>query len=703
MKVRNGWIAAFLPVLLSAGQWLFAQEPPKPAVITTPPLEEKIEELSGTTDSELDYSDLVEELSQYITTPVNINKASERQLAQLQLNDLQIRNLTGYIQKYGALASIYELNMIEGFDSLLVSNLSPFITFGLQSPGRPVNLKNLSRYGKHQLLMRYQQITETQKGYTPISDSALEVNPNARYLGGPQKLYVRYGYNYYNKVRFGITMEKDPGETFFPKSDTLRKGFDFYSIHFFYAGDKFLRFLAIGDYHLQFGQGLTMCSSMAFGKSSGAISNRRIAGQVKANTGANENLFMRGAAVTITPIHNTDLTLFFSSKRSDANVESGDSLSSEDFYISSLQETGYHRTPNELQGRDAVKETVYGGNLQTRVRMFRLGATVLRTQLSNPLQRTEALYNKFDFSGKSLTNLGFDYAVLFKGLTLFGEFAGSDNGGKAMLAGATATPDPRLALSVIYRNYSKDYQNLFSNAFAEGSRNANEKGLYTGILIQIARRVSLAAYADHFSFPWLKYRVDAPSGGREYLAQLNWTPSGRTELQFRFRFKQKQINPAGSTAYTDFPAEETRKTYRINLSYKATASITLKTRVETLFWQMPGFDNKTGYLVFQDLIYNQPQKPWLVNTRFALFDTDTYDQRLYAYESDVLYAFSIPSYYYKGSRFYLMGKYSIGRRLDIWLRYAATLYTNKQVIGSGLDEIDGNKKTEVKLQLRLRL
>ena len=118
---------------------------------------------------------------------------------------------------------------------------------------------------------------------------------------------------------------------------------------------------------------------------------------------------------------------------------------------------------------------------------------------------------------------------------------------------------------------------------------------------------------------------------------------------------------------------------------------------------MPGFDRRKGYLVYQDFIYNKHEKPWLLNARYALFDTDTYNERLYAYESDVLYAFSIPAYYYKGSRFYLMGKYSFGRRLDLWIRYSLTYYANKTTIGSGLDQIDGNSKSDVKVQIRLRL
>ncbi|PKP01031.1 MAG: hypothetical protein CVU14_06095 [Bacteroidetes bacterium HGW-Bacteroidetes-9] len=693
----------FLFFLISNAGLLSAQEEPAaPVSGNTEPLEEKIEELSGKADAELDYSDLVDELLQYINNPININKASEREMAQLQLNDLQINNLTAYIQKFGELTSLYELNLVEGFDSTLITSLAPFISFDLQPYGTKMNLKNLSRYGKNQIITRYQQVLEQQAGYKPIDDSSYQAKPNSRYLGNAGKLYVRYGYNFYNKLRFGITMEKDAGETFLPKNDTLKKGFDFYSLHFYYAGTKFLKHLAIGDYHLQFGQGLTMQTSMAFGKSPNAVANRRINKQIKPNTGANENLFMRGVAATISPLKNTDLTLFYSYNKVDANRSGSDTLSAEEFYISSLQETGFHRTPNELAGKDAVEQTVYGGNLQTRVKMFRLGATAFHTELGNELKKDEVLYNKFDFRGKSLTNFGFDYAVILRSLTLYGEAAGSDNGGKAFLAGATATPDPRLALSVIYRNYSKDYQNLYSNAFAEGSRNANEKGIYFGMLVQLQKRLSLSAYADYFRFPWLKYRIDAPSRGSEYHSQLTWNPSRRAEIYFRYRWQQKQINPSGLDGYTDYPEAETKQNFRVHLSLKATESITLKTRVETTYWQMPGFSQRSGYLIYQDLIYNQPDKPWLLNTRFALFDTDTYDQRLYAYESDVLYAFSIPSYYYKGSRFYLMGKYSFGRRLDLWVRYALTYYNNRQVISSGLDEIDGNRKSELKIQLRLK-
>lgn len=107
-----------------------------------------------------------------------------------------------------------------------------------------------------------------------------------------------------------------------------------------------------------------------------------------------------------------------------------------------------------------------------------------------------------------------------------------------------------------------------------------------------------------------------------------------------------------------------------------------------------------GYLVYQDVCYTPVNKPISFRLRFAIFDTDNYDSRIYAYENDVLYAFSVPALYSKGSRYYFLLKYRIINNIDIWFRIAQTFYSNKNTIGSGLDEIKGNTKTDVVFQLR---
>jgi hypothetical protein len=109
-----------------------------------------------------------------------------------------------------------------------------------------------------------------------------------------------------------------------------------------------------------------------------------------------------------------------------------------------------------------------------------------------------------------------------------------------------------------------------------------------------------------------------------------------------------------------------------------------------------------GFLIYQDVLYRPENHPFDITLRYALFDTDDYDARIYAYENDVLYAFSIPGYFYKGSRFYLLIKWELLENLDFWVRYSQTFYTNQTTLSTGLDEIKGNTRSEIKMQVRFK-
>ena len=88
------------------------------------------------------------------------------------------------------------------------------------------------------------------------------------------------------------------------------------------------------------------------------------------------------------------------------------------------------------------------------------------------------------------------------------------------------------------------------------------------------------------------------------------------------------------------------------------------------------------------------------NLRLQYFETNSYNSRIYVYESDVLYSFSIPAFYDKGFRYYFNLHYDATKKLQCWLRFSQTIYNNKTVVGSGLDEITGNLHSEIKLQLQ---
>ncbi len=91
-------------------------------------------------------------------------------------------------------------------------------------------------------------------------------------------------------------------------------------------------------------------------------------------------------------------------------------------------------------------------------------------------------------------------------------------------------------------------------------------------------------------------------------------------------------------------------------------------------------------------------KPFSGNIRLQYFETDDYNSRIYAYENDVLFSYSIPAFFDKGYRYYININYDFKKKLSFWLRWTQTIYHDQTSIGSGLDEIPGNHKSEIKLQ-----
>jgi len=138
----------------------------------------------------------------------------------------------------------------------------------------------------------------------------------------------------------------------------------------------------------------------------------------------------------------------------------------------------------------------------------------------------------------------------------------------------------------------------------------------------------------------------------------------------------------------------------VHIDYNISPSISIRNRIEYSSNRLGKGEVKSGVLFYQDIVYRPPIKNYSVIFRYALFDTDGYYERIYAYENDVLYGFSIPAYYYKGYRFYILMSARLIRNLDLWFKVAHTSYSNIETIGSGLDEIPGNQKTEIKIQFR---
>jgi hypothetical protein len=167
----------------------------------------------------------------------------------------------------------------------------------------------------------------------------------------------------------------------------------------------------------------------------------------------------------------------------------------------------------------------------------------------------------------------------------------------------------------------------------------------------------------------------------------------------RYRNEDKAINISGMQTPTREVANRERQNWRTQVSYKVNRELTLRNRVEVVWYDAQRKDrSQQGFLAYFDAAYKPWSSPISLNGRLQYFETDGYDSRLYAFENDVLYSFSIPQFTGKGMRYYVNVNYDVSKKMTMWFRWAQTVYQNQSIISSGLDKIDGNSRSEVKLQ-----
>lgn len=645
-------------------------------------------------DQETEDDSYLQQLAQFQKNPINLNTADETLLKELRmLNPIQVQNMVSYREVLGALINIYELQAVPGWDIQTILKIKPYVTVSIGLSLR-TTLRQRFRDGEHSVLLRVLQVVERSKGF--ILDSTHSTN---YYLGSPQRLMMRYKYTYKNLLQYGIVGEKDPGEQFFKGEQ--RNGFDFYSAHLFLRNLGMIKALALGDFTVNMGQGLTQWQSLAFKKGPDVLATKRQASVLRPYSSAGEINFHRGVGITVGK-KNWEATVFGSLRNVDANFVADTSQSNDEF-ISSLQISGYHRTKSEVQDKNIQRQLAYGGNLAYTFRRWHIGVNGIQYSFKYPLKKDDQPYNRLALSGKSFGNYSVDYSYTFRNMHFFGEASTTDKKELAFVNGLLISTAANIDMSFFYRNIAPGYQSLNGNAFTESTFQTNEKGFFSGISIKPSSQWQIDAYADMYKFPGIKFRVNAPMAGSDYLIQVQYRPNKQFDAYTRFKRESKGINYNPGEAVIIPVIYQPRQGWRTQVSYKISPSVTLRNRIEIVWFDKKGSIAEQGFLIYGDVFYKPQQKRYSANMRLQYFETDGYNSRLYAYENDVLYSFSIPVFYDKGYRNYINLNYDITRKLTVWAKFGQTIYRDRKTVGSGLDEIGGNRKTEVKFQALYKL
>ncbi|AXY77841.1 helix-hairpin-helix domain-containing protein [Paraflavitalea soli] len=666
----------------------FAQEPP-------PVQEQQLENQAETTEMENEDDSYWQQLESLRRHPLDLNAATQADLEALPLlNALQIANFLRYRSLLGRLVSIHELQAIPGWDVHTIRQLLPLVILGTgEDPAAPLGRRLVA--GTHSLLLRASQVLEKAKGFQP------PLTPDKdHYQGSPVRVFSRYRYNYHNLLQYGITADKDAGESLL--SGSSKAGIDFYSFHFFARKLGKIKALALGDFTVNMGQGLIHWQSLAFKKSAAVLQVKRQGPVLRPYSAAGEYYFHRGAGITLQH-KNWETTLFASFRKLDANLVNDS--------ITSVLTSGYHRTLAELNDRQNLERITTGGNIRYSRPRWQIGFNTVQYAFSKSFKRSGAPYDIFAVEGKHWGNHSVDYSFTHRNLHIYGEAAVDQQMNKALLNGMLMSLDPKVDMALVYRRMDKDYQALQGNAFTENYLPGNEQGLYGGLSLRPSPSWQLDAYADCFRFPWLKYRVNAPGDGGEYLLQLLYKPNKGVELSSRYRHEHKPANSTDDEGPLKPVIKATRQNWRTQVMFQATPAIVLKSRVELVWYQGGTAANaEKGFAAFTEVFY-VPKNSFSANMRIQFFETDSYNARIYAYEQDVQYYFSIPQFIGKGLRYYINCKQNLSsillrkraRKVDcvVWLRLAQFLFPEKTLIGSGFDEMSTRKKTEFRLQLML--
>ncbi|EAZ79976.1 ComEA family DNA-binding protein [Algoriphagus machipongonensis] len=700
MEVKY-WKIALLLILNLQTLLLWSQTPPKPEIDP----ETFIERLFPVQDEDLDYESIYEVLFQLYQNPININLANAEVLqATYLLTPTQISSLINYREKYGPLLSLYELQAVPNFDSFTIQQILPFVILGKEgnTSGKKF-LKRIIDEEQAYVLVRHRMVWETRKGFT-APDTAKNGNLSSRYLGDPNDLYLRLRIQHSRDFSLGITLDKDAGEQFTWDSKTRRFGFNFFSYHFTKYSLGNWKVINLGDYQVQFGQGLVFGAGYSLGKGSETVPTvKKSSIGILPYTAAMEFGFFRGAAATYQE-GNWQASIMSSLAPRDGRSSSMlDSLENEVEIISSLGQSGLHRTKSELSTKNQFRELNLGGNFQYSLsNKFQIGSNFLWTKFDQIWIKSPTPYNQFDFSGKTnwVSSVYFNYN--WKNFFLFGETGMSKSGGNGSVFGFISSLSKEVGFSLVWRNYDRNFHSFYANVFSEGTRPMNERGLYLGIEIKPKTKWKVNAYYDYFKFPWLRYRSYSPSSGYEWLSRITFQPSKtlKTFIQVRQEQKDRNIADNGSPSllYQTKPLNKINSL--ISLEYQISPQVFIRSRILASRVDYDG-EKSYGYMFLQDLRYGN--ETWKLTGRVALFDTDNYDNRQYAFENNVLWTFSIPAFSGQGMRYYLIGQYDVNSQLTAYLRFARTNYTDRESISSGLQMIEKPHQTETTFLLRYML
>lgn len=575
---------------------------------------------AATEFTEVDYEQLQSDLYALHDAPIDLNHTSDEELSQLRfLSPRQIDDILLYADKH-PFVSLYELRLIPSLEEYEIRDLLPFVRISNQQSEtlhQQPSIQEVFAHAHHEFLTR------------------VDVRDIEGYEGSdPVYVQARYRFDYRRRVVFGARLQRPPAG----KARDLQYG-AYVQLR---DPSPHLHTLVAGNFQAGFGQGLVLAPVFHAGKSMYIVS----AGQSRERLRYYSSVDGEG-------LHGAGATFRFrwgKQTRLDASA------------LYSMR-----------RANDSVRHHLLGANITFRHRKLELQFTAVENLWSDSVRPyRDARYNRHYFRGRNQAVIGVSARYNHGWFDLFGEIAIAQNNtpslfAPALIAGSRFYPCDGVSLIALYRYYSPYFDNALGYAFSETSRINDENGGYLGFDITRLRRWRFTGYADVFYFSGYKYGLgsDTATLGYDVLAEARHIRQDwRISLRARVRKK-------GSPATFSLRAQWDYTSGPLSLRTTAEANLT-RSKTSPLSY---------GYTVYQDASLDcsrlsslNTKVPLSVQFRVQWFDAREWTNRLYAYEHDVLYAFSVPATYGLGGRAYLCLRWQIIPRLALYGKLSETIY-----------------------------
>lgn len=568
---------------------------------------------------EADFEQIQTDLYALHENPINLNNTSDEELQQLYfLSPRQIDDILLYAYKH-PFESIYELKMIPSLENYEIRDLLPFVRVGASAQNNnKVYAHEVFSYAKHEIITR----VDARK----IED-----------FEGSDPMYIqtRYRFDYQRRVIFGGQLRRPAGGG---ASDLQ------YGMYLQLSDFGHLHRLVAGNFQASFGQGLVLAPVFHSGKSMYV----QAAGQPREGLryySSVDGAGLHGIGATFRHAWNKqtrlDISALYSLKRSN----------------------------------DSIWQHVIGANMTLRHKQLEVQLTAVEKIWSDSIHPyNNARYNRHYFRGHNQAVVGASVRYNYGWFDLFGEFAAAQNyehpslqgrdedrlphWGFGILAGSRFYPANGVSLIALYRYYSPFFDNDLGYGFSETSRINDEHGGYLGIELTRWKNWKLSGYGDVFYFSGYKYGLGELTGtvGYDAMAEAQYIRQ-LWRIATRLRARKK-----GDTS-----------TYSARFQFDwAKSGWSLRTTADANY--VAGY----GISLAQDIAYDftpytPRHTPLSLRARLQFFDAKEWANRIYLYEHDVLYAFSIPATYGFGGRMYVCLRWQIIKQLALYLRVSETL------------------------------